>query len=132
MTTLKEMKSFLCEHGYTMEQAIDGYYYCQRHNEDGTTTTIWMDSACEDAYVLDSAIAVAYDFAKEDEEKIHTYTFIGQVEASETRIEIETSYYASEEQAAKQAEYWLGNYDGPILESVDYYVGNDYIGSAEL
>ena len=61
MKSINEINEFFTQNGYTMEQAISGYYYCVRIDEDGTTTTVWVDSACEDAYDLESATFMAYD-----------------------------------------------------------------------
>lgn len=75
------MKNFLRDHNYTMEQAISGYFYCQHNNEDGTSSVVWMDSACEDAYDLDAATAMAYDIIIEmkmsfiDSARMKTFIF---------------------------------------------------------
>lgn len=54
------VKEFFKNNGFTIEKAIGGYYYC-KHGDN----VVWMDSACEDAYELESAMVIAYDMAKE-------------------------------------------------------------------
>lgn len=53
--------NWMNENGYSMELSSAGYYYCMRGDE-----LIWMDSACEDAYELESATYMAYDVINEE------------------------------------------------------------------
>ena len=59
MKTFSEMTSEMNGRGFFMGQAISGYYYCFE-NKDGVLKTVWMDSACEDAYDLETATTIAY------------------------------------------------------------------------
>ena len=61
MKTFNEMISEMNGKGFFMKQAISGYYYCFK-NEDGVLKTVWIDSACEDAYDIETATAIAYQF----------------------------------------------------------------------
>mgnify|MGYP003594453608 CR=1 FL=1 len=65
MKTLQEIQKTIKDNNFVMEQAISGYYYCQHINRDGSATTVWSDSACEDAYGFDNAVATAWSFCED-------------------------------------------------------------------
>ena len=58
MKTFDEMISEMVNKEFYMKPSTSGYYYCVHIGNDGVTRTVWMDSACEDAYDLETAIAI--------------------------------------------------------------------------
>ena len=60
MKTFNEMISEMNVNGFQMEQSNSGYFYCIHEDQDGVKRTVWMDSACEDAYDLETATTIAY------------------------------------------------------------------------
>lgn len=75
MKTYDEMISEMNGNGFQMKQSISGYYYCVHEGRDGVERTVWMDSACEDAYDLLTATAIAYPMCEEWEEE-HPSLFV--------------------------------------------------------
>ena len=69
MKTYNETISEMNGKGFEMKQSISGYYYCIHNDEDGVERTVWMDSACEDAYDLETATAIAFGMCNEWEEE---------------------------------------------------------------
>lgn len=62
-----EIKQWLTENHYTMVQGMDEDWRCEHDNGDLTTTTVWEDPACEDAYDEDSATVMAYNHIQDME-----------------------------------------------------------------
>lgn len=89
MKTYNEMISEMNGKGFEMKQSISGYYYCIHNDEDGVERTVWMDSACEDAYDLETATAIAYPMCEEWEEE-HPYLFMDCPDTDEDEDEEET------------------------------------------
>ena len=69
MKTFDEMVSEMSDKGFLMEQSTSGYFYCVHIGNDGVTRTVWTDSACEDAYDLETATAIAYPMCEEWEKE---------------------------------------------------------------
>lgn len=66
MKTYNEIKNWMSENGYEMVQSLNGVTWCCVKNfQDGTTKTVWDDSACEEAYDEEAATFVAYDVIQE-------------------------------------------------------------------
>ena len=64
MKTFDEMTSEMSGKGFLMKQSISSYY-CIHEDKDGAKRTVWIDSACEDAYDLETATAIAYPMCEE-------------------------------------------------------------------
>lgn len=75
MKTYNEMISEMNSNGFQMEQSISGYFYCVHIGNDGVKRTVWMDSACEDAYDIETATDIAYPMCEEWEEE-HPSLFV--------------------------------------------------------
>ena len=75
MKNYNTMISEMNNKGFQMEQSISGYYYCIHKGDDGIERTVWMDSACEDAYDLETATTIAYPMCDEWEEE-HPSLFV--------------------------------------------------------
>lgn len=69
MKTFDEMISEMVDKGFLMKQTSRGYFYCVHEGRDGVERTVWMDSACEDAYDLETATAIAYPMCEEWEKE---------------------------------------------------------------
>ena len=65
MKTFDEMISEMVNKEFYMKPSASGYYYCVHIGNDGVTRTVWMDSACEDAYNIETATAIAYPMCEE-------------------------------------------------------------------
>lgn len=61
MRTINEIKNWMNEKGYSMEQNLNGETWkCVKNCQDGTTRTVWDDTACEDAADEETAMVIAY------------------------------------------------------------------------
>ncbi|MCQ2189688.1 MAG: hypothetical protein MJZ00_07235 [Paludibacteraceae bacterium] len=70
MNNWEKMSRFILEENCYMELSITGeWWYCERKNDDGTCSIVWMDSASEDAYDLFTAMTVAYHILYEEKYK---------------------------------------------------------------
>lgn len=65
MAKMTEIQKTMSENNFVMKQSISGYYYCQHINRDKTTSIVWDDAACKDAYDLETATAIAYPMCEE-------------------------------------------------------------------
>ena len=65
MKTYNEILKAMSDNNFIVEKSIAGHYYCYHLNRDKTTSTVWSDSACEDAYDFDNAIATAWPFCED-------------------------------------------------------------------
>lgn len=65
MKTLDEIQKAMSDNNFFVEKSIAGHYYCYHLNRDKTTSTVWSDSACEDAYDFDNAVATAWSFCED-------------------------------------------------------------------
>lgn len=65
MKTINEIQKAMSENNFFVELHIGGHYYCYHLNRDKTTSTVWSDSACEDADDLDNAIATAWPICED-------------------------------------------------------------------
>ena len=65
MKTYNEILKAMSDNNFFVEKSIAGHYYCYHLNRDKTTSVVWSDSACEDAYDLDNAVATAWPFCED-------------------------------------------------------------------